>query len=95
MRQKNKPISELASLLRLYPQVLRNVPVAEKKDFAQVPSIMAAVENAEKALGERGRVLLRYSGTEPLVRVMVEGEDEEQVKRLAESIAETVKTTLR
>jgi phosphoglucosamine mutase len=95
MRQKNKPMSELAGLLRLYPQVLLNVSVAEKKDFAQVPSITAVVEDAEKTLGARGRVLLRYSGTEPLVRVMVEGEDEEQVEHLAESIAETVKTTLR
>ena len=95
MRQKNKPISELAGLLRLYPQTLINVPVAEKKDFAQAPAIVEAVENAEKALGNRGRVLLRYSGTEPLARVMVEGEDEEQVKHLAKSIAKTVKTALR
>ncbi|MCL1939703.1 MAG: phosphoglucosamine mutase [Desulfovibrionaceae bacterium] len=95
MRQKNKPISELAGLLRPYPQILLNVPVAEKKDFAHVPAVMAAVQSAEKALGERGRVLLRYSGTEALARVMVEGEDEEQVEHLAKSIAETVKTALR
>jgi len=94
MRQKNKPISELASLLRLYPQVLLNVPVVEKKDFTKVLPVMAAVQSAEKALGERGRVLLRYSGTEPLIRVMVEGEDAEQVERLAQFIAETIKTTL-
>jgi phosphoglucosamine mutase len=95
MRQKNRPISELAGLLRLYPQVLINVPVAEKKDFAQMPAIATAVENAKTALGEHGRVLLRYSGTEALARVMVEGKDEEQVGHLAKFIAEAVKTALR
>lgn len=94
MRQTNKPISELARLLNPYPQVLLNVPVAEKKAFAEMPAIMQAVQTAEEALGSRGRVLLRYSGTEPLARVMVEGEDEVQVERLAKSIADAVKTAL-
>ena len=95
MRQKKKPISKLAGLLKPYPQLLLNVPVAEKKAFEDVPEIMEAVAAAEKALSSRGRVLLRYSGTETLARVMVEGEDEEQVERLAKSIADTVKTALR
>lgn len=95
MRQRKKPISELAGLLRLYPQVLLNVPVAEKKPFEEAPAVMEAVQNAESALGSRGRVLLRYSGTEPLARVMVEGEDEEQVKCLADSVANAVKAALR
>ncbi len=94
MREKNKPISELAGLLRLFPQTLINVPVKNKMPFDDVPEICAAVEAAEKELQSRGRVLLRYSGTESLARVMVEGEDDTQVRRLATVIADTVRRSL-
>lgn len=94
MRERKKPISELAGLLRLYPQRLLNVPVREKRPFEDVPLITSAKEAAETELGAKGRVLLRYSGTEALARVMVEGEDETQVERLAARIAEAVRSSL-
>ncbi len=95
MREKKKPISELAGLLRLFPQTLINVTVKTKKPLEEVTDLAAAVEKAEKELAGRGRVLLRYSGTEPLIRVMVEGENEDQVKRIATNLAETAKIALR
>ena len=94
MREKNKPISELAKLLRLFPQTLINVSVKNKRPFEEVPEILAAQEAAEKELQGRGRVLLRYSGTESLARVMVEGEDDTQVERLAGVLAQTIKKAL-
>ncbi len=59
--------------MQRFPQVLVNVPVREKRDLDRVPAVRRAVDGVERALGGRGRVLVRYSGTEPLVRVMVEG----------------------
>ena len=95
MRETGKPVSELANLLRLYPQILVNVTVKERRALEEVPEIMAAQDAAIGELDGRGRVLLRYSGTEPLVRVMVEGEDPSQVERLAGMIAEAVQSSLR
>ncbi len=95
MCEKNRPLSELAHLIEPYPQVLINVHVERKAPFDSIPEIGAAVKNAESVLGRKGRVLLRYSGTEPVARVMVEGERREQVKELAETIARTVQTSLR
>ena len=95
MRERDKPISALAGLLHLYPQTLINVAVKEKKPFEELPAVVAAQKEAEALLNDRGRVLLRYSGTESLARVMVEGEDEEEVERLARQIAEAVKRELR
>jgi phosphoglucosamine mutase len=77
--------------LVLLPQVLLNVKLAERKSVTEIASVKAAVGAAESALAGRGRVLLRPSGTEPVIRVMVEGEDRERVKSLAESIAEAVR----
>ncbi len=95
MREKQKPMSALAGLLRLFPQTLINVTVKKKPPFEEVPEILAAKETAEQALGGRGRVLLRYSGTESLARVMVEGEAAAQVEELAGMLADTVKNALR
>lgn len=73
------------------PQVLINVRVSERKDYLKNPNVTAAVDAVEKDLGSEGRVLLRASGTEPLIRVMVEGLDQKQVQRHAESIADQVR----
>ena len=94
MRERDKPLSELAGLLTPYPQKLINVMVANKTPFEESPAIMDAVRDAEKALGNTGRVLLRYSGTESKARVMVEGESEKMVNKLAKEIAETVEKAL-
>jgi len=80
-------LSELARAYRPFPQVLLNVPVERKPDLGEVPRVMQEVRRIEEALGEDGRVLLRYSGTEPLARVMVEGPDEGVIKRSAQELA--------
>ncbi|MBW2029791.1 MAG: phosphoglucosamine mutase [Deltaproteobacteria bacterium] len=89
-----RPLSELASWVTLFPQVIRNVPVRGKPELSTVPEIAGAVQAVESKLGERGRVLVRYSGTEPVCRIMVEGEDAADVETYAEEIAETVRREL-
>ena len=84
-------LAEFTRDLVLLPQVLVNVKLAERKDVVGLPAVKAAVGAAESALGGRGRVLLRPSGTEPVIRVMVEGEDPASVKALADSIADAVR----
>jgi len=95
MRERGKPLSELAGQLQLFPQQLINVHVERKIPFAECQPVADAVTAIETELGDRGRVLLRYSGTESVCRVMVEGEHPEQVARLAEMLAETVQKHLR
>ena len=85
--EKGRPLSELRRVMGRFPQVLLNVPVTAKPDVESVPRLAAAVARAEAALGDRGRVLVRYSGTEPLLRIMVEGEREAQIQDLAQAIA--------
>jgi phosphoglucosamine mutase len=94
MREQNKPLSELGNLLEPYPQKLINVPVQCKTPFNNCSEIIDAVSAAEGELAGRGRVLLRYSGTENKARVMVEGENNAQVLRIAEELAALVKRCL-
>jgi phosphoglucosamine mutase len=94
MVERGRPLSELRRAMERFPQVLVNVPVAAKRDVAAVPSLAAAVATAERTLGERGRVLVRYSGTEPLLRIMIEGERERQIRELADAIAATARQEL-
>ncbi|MEM9173282.1 MAG: phosphoglucosamine mutase [Pseudomonadota bacterium] len=84
-------LSELAAQMPLYPQVLINVRVAERMDPNDNPAISASREQIEAELGERGRIVLRASGTEPLIRVMVEGEDKQEVRAAAARLADVVK----
>ncbi|MBI5660410.1 MAG: phosphoglucosamine mutase [Nitrosomonadales bacterium] len=84
-------LAQAVADLTLYPQVLLNVRVAKNTDYAAHAGVRAAVSAAEAALAGRGRVLLRPSGTEPVLRVMVEGEDEAAVRRWAETIAQAVR----
>ena len=88
---------ELANLvgdLRIFPQLLVNVPVKDKRAFDRVPEISQAIQEAERQLAGEGRVLIRYSGTEPLLRIMIEGRDMAVVQRLAGSIAERARQHL-
>jgi len=96
MKRKGKPLSELAACMQVYPQVLRNVKVSDlgKVRFASDAEIRRAVEKAEAELGSSGRVLVRVSGTEPLVRVMLEGEDEARIQTLGQEIAQVVQNRL-
>ncbi|MGH3714280.1 MAG: phosphoglucosamine mutase [Micromonosporaceae bacterium] len=90
MAQTGQPLAELASVVRRLPQVMVNVAVADKRTATEAPQVVAAVADAEAELGDTGRVLLRPSGTEPLVRVMVEAATEEQANAAAGRIAEAV-----
>lgn len=82
-----RPLAQLVAGLKVFPQTIKNVRVKEKRPLDQLPRVMAAVRAAEKELDGNGRVNVRYSGTEPLARVMVEAETEETVHRLAGQIA--------
>jgi len=88
--QSKKTLGQLRSELTLYPQVLINVKTAKKINLATHGEIQASVKAAEAELANSGRVLLRASGTEPKIRVMVEGENQQQVQKLAEAIAKVV-----
>ena len=90
MRTTGKLLSELVAGIQLYPQTMINVRVQQKRDTDTMPTIVAAVQQAEQDMAGKGRVLLRASGTEPLIRVMVEGEDAEQVRIQAETLAKVV-----
>ncbi|MHC4606076.1 MAG: phosphoglucosamine mutase [Planctomycetota bacterium] len=94
MKRSGRTLAELASDLQKYPQILINVPVREKPSLDNVGPVQKARRDAEDALSGKGRVVLRYSGTEPLCRVMVEGPDETQVRSLAERIAKTVRSSI-
>jgi phosphoglucosamine mutase len=89
-----RELADLASELVTYPQVLVNVRVREKKDLRSVPQIAAAMERVEAQLAGQGRLLVRYSGTEPLLRVMLEGRDQQEIQGWAAEIAGTVREHL-
>ena len=84
-------LNVLKSGMKKYPQVMINVPIDSQSDIISQPSVQAAIQTAEQQLQEQGRILLRPSGTEPLIRVMVEGTDKQQVENIAYQLAETVK----
>jgi phosphoglucosamine mutase len=90
LRETGRPLSELAACYQAFPQVLVNVPVASKPHVSAMPAVAEAVRAIEQELGEDGRVLLRYSGTEPLARVMIEGPDLERIQRRAHELAARV-----
>jgi phosphoglucosamine mutase len=92
--EQGKGLHELKKGMSKYPQILINVRLTEQRDVLGLPSVQEAVAEAEAELGQRGRVLLRASGTEPLIRVMVEGEDETQVSAVANNLADTVRSLL-
>src|SRR6202046_3774407 len=85
--RNNKPLAELISDLKVFPQKIQNVRVREKVPFAQVPAVQRAIEAAERELDGNGRVVVRYSGTEALARVMVEAESEEKMRGLPAGVA--------
>lgn len=94
MKRTGRPLAELTAGMAQFPQVMVNVRVRERMDPGQSPAIQAAVRRVEQALGDAGRVVLRASGTEPMIRVMVEGEDEAVVTRHANELAEIVRQSV-
>ncbi|MFQ5441704.1 MAG: phosphoglucosamine mutase [Thermodesulfobacteriota bacterium] len=87
MVREGKKLSELKAVLRCYPQVLLNVKVKEKKNLNEIKNVKAALKSVEKRLKGRGRVFIRYSGTEPLARITIEGEKEKEIRDMAEELA--------
>jgi phosphoglucosamine mutase len=94
MADTGKELSELAGALVTYPQVLVNVRVREKTDLKTVPQIASAMQRVEEQLAGHGRLLVRYSGTEPLLRIMLEGKDNDEITGWANDIAGVVKAHL-
>ena len=90
----NRTLAELAEGFQRYPQVLLNVRVREKRPFEELAAVKHLAREVERKLGDRGRLLLRYSGTEPLARVMIEGDSESEVKAQAKALAEAIKAEL-
>jgi phosphoglucosamine mutase len=94
MLRKNKPLAELAGFLQKCPQILINVEVKKRKDLKTLPQARHAIQEAEKRLGPQGRLLVRFSGTEPKLRVMTEGQDEPLIRQVAQDLAQALKTML-
>ncbi|MEJ7847881.1 MAG: phosphoglucosamine mutase [Pyrinomonadaceae bacterium] len=94
IKDRGVPFSEMTAGFQRYPQVLVNVKVNEKQPFDDVPEIAAASKQIESELAGKGRLLLRYSGTENLARVMIEGEDQNAIETQANGLAEIIKSVL-
>ncbi len=94
MRRHNKTLSELAEVMIPLPQVLVNVRVAEKRDIMTIPEVAALVRDIEEKVQDEGRILIRYSGTEPLLRIMIEGQDKYQITGWAKEIADLVEKAI-
>ncbi len=93
-QKSGKSLSELASVMQSLPQVLVNVRVRERRAIDQLPDVQRLIEDVERRLGDTGRVLIRYSGTEPLMRIMLEGQDQDEITGMANQIAELVKSSI-
>ncbi len=91
MIKKKKPLSELATIMSSYPQVLENVRMSTRIDPEQIPGFPEALKKAEEKLGDRGRLLVRPSGTEPVIRVMVEGEDKQEITTIALELCDIIR----
>ena len=94
LADEGRPLSEMLAGFRRFPQVLRNVRVREKRPFAELPQVAAAQREVERELGAEGRLLLRYSGTEPLARIMLEGPEQAALERQAARLEETIRAAV-
>lgn len=94
MVRSQKPVSALTTIFQPVPQVLLNVIVKEKRELSNLPEVMKSISQVEKKLGKEGRVLVRYSGTEPKARVLVEGVDAKKIRQYAEEIGDALKRAL-
>jgi phosphoglucosamine mutase len=94
MARSGKPLAELVADLKVFPQVIKNVRVREKRPLEEIPEVARTIGDAERQLDGNGRVVVRYSGTEPLARVMVEAESEAEMRRHADAIAAAIQKAL-
>ncbi len=94
LREQEKSLAELTSGFAAFPQVLVNVPVREKRPFADLPTVQQIASETEEKLSGRGRLLLRYSGTEPLARIMIEGQKQSEIEDYARNIAAVIRQAL-
>jgi phosphoglucosamine mutase len=94
IRRTGKSLSDLADIMIPLPQVLLNVRVSDKRDVMELPKTAALLKDIEAKLGQEGRILIRYSGTEPLLRIMIEGQDKYQITAWAKEIADSVEKTI-
>jgi len=94
IQKSGKRLSELASVMRPLPQILVNVRVRQRLPLEQLPDVQRLIEDVERRLNDTGRVLIRYSGTEPLMRIMLEGQNQDEITGMANQIAELVKSSI-
>ena len=94
LQKSGKPLSELASVMTALPQVLVNVRVRERLNIDELPDVGKLIKDVENRLGDTGRVLIRYSGTEPLMRIMLEGQDQGEINEMANELARLVKSLI-
>src|SRR5690349_16871660 len=94
MARTGKKLSELVADLKVFPQTIKNVRVREKQPLEQIPAVAGAIRDAERELDGHGRVVVRYSGTEALARVMIEAESEELMTRHADAIANAIQQAI-
>jgi len=90
MRREGRPLADLAGIMEVFPQVLLNVRVSQRADLSAIPEVETQCCRVKETLGEKGRLLVRFSGTEPVVRIMIEGEDKDLIETLAEETAACV-----
>jgi phosphoglucosamine mutase len=95
MLREDKPLADLARVMETFPQVLINLRVKERKDLKSLPQAHRAIQEAEKRLGAQGRLLVRYSGTEPVLRIMAEGENQQQIEEVTQELSRTLEIQLR
>jgi len=94
IQRSGKKLSVLAEVMTSLPQILVNVKVRQRTDLNDIAPIKKLIDEVESELGDKGRVLIRYSGTEPLLRVMIEGEDQSRIEVLANQVADAVRKHL-
>ncbi len=94
MVETEKPLSDLAKLFEPFPQIQRNIPITRKVDLEKIPPIREKIDDVRRVLKDKGRIVLRYSGTEPILRLMIEGESEREIKELVDEMEIFLKDTL-
>jgi len=95
MKKKGRPLSELAAVMTTLPQVLVNVTVEKRRELDEIPIIGQAIADAEKKLAGKGRILVRFSGTQALCRVMIEGPSQKEITTMANELADTIKINMK